>query len=169
MIVFLIVVSISTGYMQEWLKISVNNTIHLSEQTPGYGSLTWSQRLELHREQQKVVVYDYKSSLAEIKWLWHLDSSQLTKLKWFLALVLIFVHFLINRWAVQRINRRYLSYLNYIYAFSLLVIVLSLVCSRLTSLETYLFQRRVLGFVQSGVVIFFFLITEYIRLNVKDN
>ncbi len=167
-LVFMILVSLALGYSQEWLKVNVNNVLELAQKTSSYDMLSVSDRIELHRR-KKEVVYNYKSSLHQIPVLFHLKQGELKKLKWVLAVLLVWLHYFINRKAVHLVNPEFRKMVFWVYAAGVGLIVGSILLGKLFSLDTYLYQRRLLGFLQSGVLIFFFIITEYIRIHVAEN
>lgn len=150
-----IAITITVGFLVEWIKINVNFSIEQGGAYPGFFELAPEQRAAVLEQIKSGNPYDYYHSHHSISALNYLSLNQLKSLKWIQTVVFVAVFFIINAWMVRRIviDARATKWLliTYISAF---IFALLIYLVGLPSNAPHLFynvSRKMIGALQSPI------------------
>jgi hypothetical protein len=151
--VMVVVIFIAVGFFQEWLKVNINWFIDHIAYVPNYNALSPADRLEELAKMSYNAPYDYYYSHSTISQLASFTSKQLSVLKYGIAVTLVVVYFMLNRFTIQRILRRegLTVFLRYIYICIAATVALFFGMYFLWKPEIAMYNvgRELLGFLQS--------------------
>ncbi|MFN6379492.1 MAG: hypothetical protein ACK4WD_09460 [Flavobacteriales bacterium] len=150
-----ILITITVGFLVEWIKINVNFNIEQGGAYPHFFELSSDQRALVLEQLKSGNPYDYYHSHYSISLLNHLSLSQLKLLKWIQTVAFVAVFFGINAWMVRRvvIDARATKWLliTYISAFTFALLIYLV---GLPSNAPHLFynvSRKMIGALQSPI------------------
>lgn len=151
----LLILSLMVGFYQERLKISINYLLKEGGRISGYNEMSCEERASGIEKKRRDAPFDYYHNHSTIHWLFNLNASELTLLKWIVTAVSLVAFALLNFLLLRALGVElyYIRILLYVYA-ALTTIAFSVYCLGYVLgfvNEAYAFSRKILGALQSIV------------------
>lgn len=154
-IFLLICLAVTTGFLQENLKVNVNYILEIGDKIPEFFNQT-PQVKEAWLEQVKIdAPYDYYHNHNRIELLFNFSRPQLMKLKWIMTIVFVLIFLVFNGLFIKWITKdnRFVRWTIWLYLFFFgFSFVFYLVGHYTgTSIQAYGVSRKIVGGLQSLV------------------
>jgi hypothetical protein len=104
LIAFLLVLTLSMGFVQELVKININYHLDVGDKIPGYYESDPEKRAQLMRSNQLHMPYDYYHNHKSINTLHQFSRSRLVQLKWGFTFLFVVVFLVLNLLVIYQID-----------------------------------------------------------------
>lgn len=165
-VICLIVLGLFFGFIQESVKIELNNVIETGKNVPYFYEMNTNTKKDWVEYRKKNNTADFYNSQKSIEWMCKLSYNELIALKWVITFVFITVFFFINAYILNTIigQSTFFKWTVYFYLifFSISIIIFVFGKAAGFSEITYPISRKIAGGLQSLVPIMILLPTYWL-------
>ncbi len=155
------IVMIALGFYQEQAKVNVNFILEKGMQIPGFFNQDPSTKIEILSHEKNKSNFDYYYSHETIDWLYSLNQSELSKLKWVITFASIATFTLLNVFALilLQFNKKEIKLFLLVEGICMTLAVVTFAFGKIIhqSEAVYPAVRGIMGIVQSPVLVLIFI------------